>query len=188
MAESQLSKKANTGSPPKGEPVYLAVGLLRRPHGVRGEIMLEIQTDYPERLSPGANLYVGKEYTPLTIATNRKHNKGLLLSFEGISDRDEIARYRKKHLYVLFSDWPPLPEGEYYDFQLIGLEVTEKETGKNLGELKEIIQTGANDVYLVRSESGREILLPDIPEVILEIDLAQSQMKVFLIPGLVDEG
>lgn len=188
MAELHLSKKANTGSPSNGEPVYLAVGLLRRPHGVRGEIMLEIQTDYPERLSPGTILYVGKEYSPITIATNRKHNKGLLLSFEGINDRDEIAPYRNKHLHVIFSDWPPLPEGEFYDFQLTGLEVIEKESKKILGELKEIIQTGANDVYLVRSESGREILLPDIPEVILEIDLAQRQMSVYLLPGLVDKG
>jgi 16S rRNA processing protein RimM len=84
MVDSQRSKKANTGSPSIGEPVYLAVGLLRRPHGVRGEIMLEIQTDYPERLSPGAKFYVGKEYTPITIATERRHNKGLLLSFEGM--------------------------------------------------------------------------------------------------------
>lgn len=188
MAELQLSKKANTGSPPNGEPVYLAVGLLRRPHGVHGEIMLEIQTDYPERLSPGTTYFAGKEYIPLKIATNRKHNKGLLLSFENINDRDKISRLRNNRLYVLLSDWPPLPEGEYYDYQLIGLEIIEKETGKMLGELKEIIQTGANDVYVVRSESGREILLPDIPDVILDIDLAQRQMSVYLIPGLVDEG
>jgi len=187
MAASRLSKNANTGSPADGEPVYLAVGFLRRPHGVRGEIMLEIQTDYPERLKPGEIFYIGDERMPVTIATQRQHNKGLLLSFEGINDRDEIGRYRNNSLFVKLADWPPLPEGEYYDFQLIGLEVVVEETGEVLGKLMEIIETGANDVYLVKSESGRETLLPAIPDVVLGIDLAQCQMSVYLLPGLIDE-
>ncbi len=187
MAASRLSKNANTGSPAEGEPVYLAVGLLRRPHGVRGEIMLEIQTDFPERLKPGETFYIGSERMPLAIATRRQHNKGLLLSFEGINDRDEIGRYRNKSLYVNLADWPPLPEGEYYDYQLIGLDVVVEETGEVLGRLMEIIETGANDVYLVKSESGREVLLPAIPDVVLNIDLAQCQMSVYLLPGLIEE-
>lgn len=187
MATSRLSKNANTGSPAEGEPVYLAVGFLRRPHGVRGEIMLEIQTDYPERLKPGEIFYIGDERLPVTIESQRQHNKGLLLSFEGIHDRDEVGRYRNKSLLVNLADWSPLPEGEYYDYQLIGMKVVVEETGEVLGNLIEIIATGANDVYLVKSESGREILLPVIPEVILDIDLAQCQMSIYLLPGLVDE-
>lgn len=187
MAASRLSKNANTGSPAEGEPVYLAVGLLRRPHGVRGEIMLEIQTDFPERLEVGETFYIGDDYLPVTISTRREHNKGLLLSFKGIQDRDEIGRFRNQRLYVRLSDWPPLPEGEYYDHELIGLTVIEEATGKTLGELKEIITTGANDVYVVESESGSEILLPAIPDVILDVDLAGHQMSVYLLPGLVDD-
>ncbi|MBT3338625.1 MAG: 16S rRNA processing protein RimM [Anaerolineae bacterium] len=187
MTDSRLSKNANTGSPAEGEPVYLVVGLLRRPHGVRGEIMLEIKTDYPERIEAGEKFYLGDARLPVTIATRRPHNKGLLLSFEGIADRDAIGRHRNHSLYVLLSDWPPLPEGEYYDFELVGLKVVEEATGEVLGNLKEIIKTGANDVYLVKSESGREILLPAIPDVILDVDLAQCQMSVYLLPGLVDE-
>ncbi|OQX62542.1 MAG: 16S rRNA processing protein RimM [Anaerolinea sp. 4484_236] len=186
-AASRTMTNAETGSPSSGEPVYLAVGFLRRPHGVRGEIMLEVQTDFPERLKPGATFYAGKKRIPLTIATKRKHNKGLLLSFEGISDRDEIGRFRNHHLYVLESDWPSLPEGEYYDHQLIGLQVIVDETGERLGELKDIHKTGANDVYIVISESGREILLPAIPEVILDVDLDRRQMSVYLLPGLIDD-
>ncbi len=187
MTASRLSKNANTGSPTHGEPVYLVVGLLRRPHGVHGEIMLEVKTDFPERLKVGEKLYLGDARMPVAIASSRQHNKGLLLSFEGITDRDEIGHYRHHTLSVRVDDWPPLPEGQYYDFELIGLEVIEEATGEVLGELKEIIKTGANDVYLVKSESGREILLPAIPDVVLDIDLAQFQMSVYLLPGLVDE-
>lgn len=186
MTASQRKKNANTGSPSNGEPVYLAIGLLRRPHGVRGEIMFEIKTDFPERIKPGEEFYVGKEHTPLTVATKRSHNKGLLLSFEGINDRDAIGLLRNHSVYVDLNDWEPLPEGSYYDFELIGLQVIEKETEEVLGELKQIIKTGANDVYLVKSESGREILLPAIPEVILDIELADRQMSVFLLDGLLD--
>lgn len=186
MTASELSTNASTGSP-DGEPVYLAVGLMRRPHGVHGEIMVEVLTDYPERLKPGDTLYRGDERTPVTIATRRQHNKGILLSFEGINDRDEIGTYRNTYLYVDLNDWPPLPEGEYYDFELLGLEVIVKETGEVLGELTDILETGANDVYVVTAESGQEILLPAIPEVILDIDLDTAKMSVYLLPGLLED-
>jgi len=186
MSPSQHAKNTTAGSPSNGEPVYLAVGLLRRPHGVRGEIMLEIQTDHPEQFSAGAVFYVGEEYISLTIATKRQHNKGFLLSFEGLSDRDEIGRFRNHRVYAKIADLPLLPEGKFHNHQLIGLKVVEKETEEVLGELVEIIKTGANDVYLVKSESGREILLPAIPEVILDVELAEGIMSVFLLPGLVE--
>ena len=187
MTASQPAKNVYTGSPKsQGEPVYLAVGLLRRPHGVRGEIMLEIRLEHPEQFQPGSTYYVGENHIPLTIKTNRPHQKGILVSFEDILDRDEIGKLRNNHLFVAIADLPALPKGKYYDYQLIGLEIIEKESGKTLGILKEIIKTGANDVYLVKPESGKELLLPVIPEVILDIDLAQSQMSVFLLDGLVD--
>ena len=185
MTPSQHAKNTNTGSPTQGEPVYLAVGLLRRPHGVRGEIMLEIQTEHPDQFKTGAVFYIGEEHIAYTIASKRIHNKGFLLSFEGINDRDEISRLRNHYVYANIADLPPLADGKFYDYQLIGLEVIEEESGKTLGVLKEIIKTGANDVYLVRSESGTEILLPAIPDVILDIDLADRKMNVYLLPGLV---
>jgi 16S rRNA processing protein RimM len=186
MAASELSINAKTGSP-DGEPVYLVVGLLRRPHGVHGEIMVEIITNFPERLKAGEKFYVGDERVSVTVATSRKHNKGILLSFEGIGDRDAIGAYRNQYLYVDLNTWPPLPEGEFYDFELLGLEVIVEETGEVLGKLIDILETGANDVYVVESDSGQEYLLPAIPEVVLDIDLDTEQMKVYLLPGLLDD-
>ena len=186
MAGTEFSTNADAGSP-NGEPVYLVVGLLRRPHGVRGEIMTEIITDFPERLKAGETFYLGDERQPITIRSSRFHKKGILLSFEGIHDRDAIGTHRQKYLYVDLNDWPPLPEGEYYDYELMGLEVVVEESGEVLGTLVDILETGANDVYVVKSETGKELLLPAIPDVILDVNLDTEQMKVYLLPGLLGD-
>ena len=183
---AQHARNTHTGSSSNGEPVYLNVGFLRRPHGVRGEIMLEIQTEQPEIFISEAQFYLGEEYLPYIIASSRPHKKGILLSFEGIQDRDEIGKFRNTHVYAKISELPTLDKDNFYDHEIIGLEVIEDETGKSLGQIKEIIKTGANDVYVVTQESGNEILLPAIPEVVLEIDLESSQMSVFLLDGLIE--
>ncbi len=182
---AQHARNTHTGSSSNGEPVYLNVGFLRRPHGVRGEIMLEIQTEQPEIFTPEAQFYLSEEYLPYTIASSRPHKKGILLSFKGIQDRDKVGEFRNTHVYAKISELPDL-EDDFYDYELIGLEVIEDGTGKSLGKIKEIIKTGANDVYVVIQESGSEILLPSIPEVVLDIDLAEGQMSVFLLDGLLD--
>ena len=175
------------GSPAKGEPVYLAVGLLRRPHGLRGDLLLEVYTDFPERLRPGTKIYVGDDHQPLKITRRRPHNDGLLLGFEGISTPTEAGKYRATLAYVPAEDRPALPDGEYYHHQIIGLTVL-ADTGQELGVLTEIIETGANDVYVVKPAEGREILLPALKDVILDVDLAAKTMRVHLLPGLLDEG
>ncbi len=180
----QHTKNTHTGSSFNGEPVYLNIGFLRRPHGVRGEIMLEIQTEHPEIFIPEAQFYLGEKYIPCTIASSRPHRKGILLSFEGIQDRDKIGQFRNTHVYAKISELPNLEDG-FYDYELIGLEILEDATGKSFGKIKEIIKTGANDVYVVIQESGSEILLPAIPEVVLDIDLAEGIMSVFLLDGLI---
>jgi 16S rRNA processing protein RimM len=181
----QHARNTHTGSSSNGEPVYLNVGFLRRPHGVRGEIMLEIQTEQTEIFVPEYRVYIGEKYLPHTIASSRPHRQGILISFEGIRDRDEIGKFRNTHLYAKISDLPALPEDEFYDHEIIGLEIINDETEESLGVIKEIIKTGANDVYVVKQKSGREILLPVIPDVILEIDLESKKIYVALLEGLI---
>lgn len=183
---SGTGKKAGTpGSPTGGEPVYLAVGRLRRPHGLNGDLLMELYTDFPERLQPGTTLYLGEDYTPLTIARVRPHNDGLILGFKDVDTPEAAGRYRTLLVSVPAKDRPPLPQGEYYHHQLIGLRV-ETDEGKTLGLLAEIIVTGANDVYVVSDEAGRELLLPAIEQVILGINRDAGVIKVHLIPGLVE--
>jgi 16S rRNA processing protein RimM len=176
-------RNTSSGSP-EGEPVYLTVGFLRRPHGLRGEIVMDLHTDFPERLRPGKTLLVGEQHTPLKVEGVRGHQKGVLMKFNGVDTPEGAGQLRNQWVFVKASDVPPLPEGQLYQYELFGFEVRE-ENDNLLGELVEIIETGANDVYVVRNEAGKEILLPAIPPVILDIDPARRLIRVHLLEGLV---
>jgi len=174
------------GSPGEGEPVFLVIGKLRRPHGLQGEILMDVLTDFPERLEKGVIIYMGDQRRPLKICSRRWQNKAMLLAFDGFMDPETAGQLRNELLYVRADDRPPLPEGEYYHHQLLGLQVVD-ETGQGLGVLTKILDTGANDVYVVRPARGQEILLPAIEQVILDIDLERKQMKVHILPGLIPD-
>ena len=177
-----MAETKNTGSP-SGEPVYLTVGFLRRPHGLRGEIMMDLHTDFPERMKSGRKLFVGEEHQPMTLTSVRPHQSGLLVKFKGVETPEDAGLHRNQWVYVKKSDVPSLPDGQIYQHELIGFQVVD-ENDNPLGELAEIIETGANDVYIVRDDSGREILLPAIPSVILDLNPARRFMRVHLLEGL----
>ena len=176
--------KKEAGAPEGVPPAFLLVGILHRPHGVRGEMIMSVQTDFPERLKPGTVLYMGVEHQPVTIQSLRHHNRGHLVALEGYESREAVAPLRNYELFVRAADVPPLPEGEYYLHQIIGLKVV-SDDGQDLGMVAEWIETGANGVYVVRDEEGNEVLLPDIDEVVLKIDLDNQQMTVHLLEGLI---
>ena len=177
------AKQPGSGSP-AGEPVvYLVIGYLRRSHGVRGEIIMDLHTDFPERIRSGRKVLIGEKHQPLTIDTVRPHNEGLLVSFRGVDTSEDAGRLRNQWVYVKASEVPPLPEGSHYQYEMIGLDVVD-ESGTLLGKLVEILETGANDVYVVRDDSGKEILLPAIPPVILDLNMESRTLKVHLLEGL----
>jgi 16S rRNA processing protein RimM len=178
-----MSDKQQSSGSPTGEPVYLVIGFLRRPHGVSGEIIMDIHTDFPDRIKSGKKVLVGEKHQPLTLDTVRPHANGLLVSLRGVNTPEEAGKYRNQWVYVKASEVPPLPEGQHYKYELVGLDVVE-DNGTPLGKLVEILETGANDVYIVRDDSGKEILLPAIPAVILNLDMDQRVMKVHLLEGL----
>lgn len=175
--------KEISGSP-NGEPVYLTVGFLRRPHGIHGEIIMDLHTDFPDRLKRGKKLLVGEDHKPNTIESIRPHQAGVLIKFKGIDTSEDAGQFRNQWVYVKVSELPPLPEGQVYQYQLYGFKVVD-ENDVPLGEIVEIIETGANNVYVVKDESGSEILLPAIPSVILEMDTVNRLMRVHLLDGLV---
>jgi 16S rRNA processing protein RimM len=175
------------GSPSAGEPaLLLVVGKIRRPHGVAGEALVEIHTDFPERLAPKTLVFVGAAHQPLTIRKRRPHKDGLLLTFEDITTPEQVGLLRNQMLSIPAVDRPPLPEGEYYHHQILGLSVVD-ENGQELGKLAEILETGANDVYVVTRDDGTELLLPAISDVVLDVDLPRKTMRVHLLPGLIRE-
>ena len=185
MASKKNSNNKDAGSPTKGEPDYLIVGYLRRAHGVRGEMVMEVHTDFPERLKPETKVFVGKDYQPMMIVTARKHGEGLLIKLNGVDTPEDAARYRNQLVYVTAADRPPLPKGQFYVHELIGFDVVDEEG--LIGKLTEILQTGANDVYVVMRPDASEVLLPVIPSVILGIEADRRLIRVHLIPGLLDE-
>ena len=154
------------------------VGLIRSPHGLRGEVKVESLTDFPERFDPGATVWL--DGAPLKVERSRWQGRSLVLKLEGIDDRMGAERLRGKELRA-----PPLAElGEdtYYRDDLIGLKVVDA-LGEPLGALADIFPTGSNDVYVVRGPRG-ELLLPAIDDVIKEIDLAGRRIVVEVIEGL----
>jgi 16S rRNA processing protein RimM len=171
------------GSPESGEPLYLAVGRLLRPHGLAGELLMDVYTDFPERLKPGSQVFVGENHQPTIIHSRRGIKNGLLIGFESVSDSDEAGNLRNQTVYVRAEDIPPLPEGEYYHHQILGLRVITDE-GQELGTITGILDIGSTDIYVVRSESKKEILLPNIASVVKEIYLDKGEMHIHLMEGL----
>jgi 16S rRNA processing protein RimM len=175
-------KKAGPGK--ASGPAFLLIGKLCKTHGIHGEMDLQVYTDFPERLRHGKKLYLGEEKTPIILDTLRPKNKLMLVAFEGINSSEEARLLTNQEVYVKTTDVPPLPEGVFYHHELIGLRVYENEI--LLGELTEILETGANDVFVVKLAEGKEFLMPDIPEVILSVDLSEGKMSVSLPDGLRD--
>ena len=161
----------------------IAVGRINSTWGLRGHVKVTPLTSNRQRLQPGAVVFVrGEPRRILDVATPRGYP---CIVFEGYEDRTAADVLRGSLIEIAEDELPVLPEGEYYVHDLVGLAVADAD-GAPIGELAEVLRTGANDVYLVRREGARDLLIPAIPEVILEVDLAAGRMTVELLPGLIE--
>jgi 16S rRNA processing protein RimM len=172
-----------TGSSISGEPVFLVVGKLRRSHGVRGEILMDVLTDFPERLKPGVRVFIGEEHQPLIIRSCRSQMEALLLAFEGYGTPEEVGLLRNRLVFVRTDQLLGLGEGEYYHHELIGIHVVD-EQGAHLGEVTGILESAAHDIFIVQTADRGEALIPMTDEFVRKIDLRRSEMQVRLIPGI----
>jgi 16S rRNA processing protein RimM len=134
-------------------------------------------------MKSGRKLFVGEEYKPMTLTSVRPHQSGLLVKFKNVETPEDAGLYRNQWVFIKAKDAPPLPAGTIYQYELIGFKVVD-ENDILLGELVEILETGANDVYVVRDDSGKEILLPAIPSVILDVEVDSRTMRVHVLDGL----
>lgn len=175
FGRSNRAKLIKKGSPDSGEPTFIIVGKLGRPHGIAGEIVLQLQTHFPNRLVSGKEIFLGDTHLPYTIESSRGAGKELILKFPEITNREEVAKLTNLFVYVRLDTLPKLKEGEYYYHQLIGCSVFDQ-SDKLLGVLTEILETRANDVYLVKADDGAEVLLPAIPDVIIQVDIDQKKI------------
>jgi 16S rRNA processing protein RimM len=177
-----------TSSPASGGPAYLLIGEILRPHGVAGEVRMRVLTRYPERLPELETVYLGSKpdsgkNIQFALQSVRMHQGYALLKLRGVDDRTQADRLRELFVMVSIEDAVPLEEDEYYLYQLIGLAVQTIE-GEMLGTLTEVLETGANDVYIVDSPQYGEVLIPATDETIIQTDLESRIITVKLPEGL----
>ena len=183
---SRSGRGASTVEPGDAYNGWLIIGRVKGPHGVRGEVRVEILTDFPERFQTLKRLYLGDAHVPYDVERVRFTPKGALLKLAGIDFRDTAGSLARSYAALPEAEVPPLPDGSFHHYQIKGLEV-HTDDDRYLGSVADIITTGSNDVYIVRDEENGETLLPAIAEVVRSIDLESRRIIVHLIPGLVPD-
>ncbi|MBT2423107.1 ribosome maturation factor RimM [Streptomyces sp. ISL-22] len=169
--------------------MQLVVARIGRAHGIKGEVTVEVRTDEPElRLAPGAVLLTDPPSAgPLTIATGRVHSSRLLLRFEGVTDRTAAEALRNTLLIAeVDPDELPEEEDEYYDHQLIDLDVVTAD-GVEVGRITEISHLPSQDLFIVERPDGSEVMIPFVEEIVTEIDLEEQKAVITPPPGLIDD-
>lgn len=165
----------------------LRVGVISNTHGIRGEVKVFPTTDDASRFDSLKEVILdtGKEQLTLHISGVKYFKQFVILKFKEYNNINDIERYKGKDLYVSRENAVPLEEDEYYIADLIGCKVVTDE-GNDLGELIDVMQTGANDVYVVKTKDKGEVLLPYIDDCILAIDIENKEIKAHIMPGLLD--
>ena len=164
---------------------YLRVGVISSTHGLKGEVKVFPTTDDPERFRKLKKVYLdtGKDYMPLKVTGIKFFKNQVILKFQEFQDINEIEKYRGKDLLIDREQAVPLAENENFIVDLIDRDVYDEEE-KRLGTLTDVLPTGANDVYVVETDEGKEILLPAIPSCILDVDVEAAKMIVRIPEGL----
>lgn len=164
----------------------LQVGIISSTHGVRGEVKVFPTTDDVKRFKKLKEvlLYTGKEYQKMQIEGVKFFKQFVIIKFKDYDNIDDIMKYKGMGLYVTRENAVKLQKDEYFIADLIGMQV-ENEDGSFRGELKDVLETGANDVYIVKWQD-REVLIPAIKECVLSVNMEKNEMKVHLLDGLLD--
>jgi 16S rRNA processing protein RimM len=165
----------------------LQVGVITSTHGIRGEVKVFPTTDDAARFKKLKNVILddGRQKIDMEIASVKFFKNMVIVKFKGIDNINDVEKYRKARLLVTRENAVPLEENEYYIADLIGLSAVSDE-GENLGTVTDVMQTGANDVYVITTPDKKEILVPAIRDCILQVDLEKQEMRIHLLPGLRD--
>lgn len=176
---ARASEPLRDGEP---SPEYLIVGQIVAPFGIRGEVKVSLDTDFPELVLQAESLYIGTPPVCCQVEWARPHKRMVRLKLVGCDGRDAAEARRGQLVQILRDDAPTLGEDEYYYHELIDLDVWTDE-GEWLGRVAEVWPTGSNEVLVVRGSEG-EILLPAIEPVILKVDLEAQRILIHLLEGL----
>ncbi|MDO4155815.1 MAG: ribosome maturation factor RimM [Oscillospiraceae bacterium] len=164
---------------------YLEIGKIVTVHGLRGDVKVQPWCDSPEFLCAFPVLYLGKEKKEVEVLDARVQKNMAILRLDGYETVEQAEMLRNQMLYLHRED-VELEDDTYFIQDLIGLDVLDADSGVSYGTLKDVLQTGANDVYVVQPENGKEVLIPAIPDVIVETNLEIGCMKIRPLEGLLD--
>jgi len=162
------------------QPEFITIGQILAPWGIKGKLKVKVVTDFPQRFTPLSKIYINRQ--PMTIDSTEWHKGQAIIKLNTIDDIEDAQQLRGQPVEIHYSQLQPLPEGQYYHFQLIGLEVWTTQ-GELLGNITEILTTESNDNYVVSGAEG-EILVPAIEDVVKSIDLNQGRIVIEAIEGL----
>ena len=162
---------------------FLETGKITGTHGLKGEVRVQPWADSPEFLTEFDELYLDNGARKIVITSSRVHKGMLIMKIKGVDSIEDADRLRNRILYMNRDD-VELEDGAYFIQDLIGLDVLDDDTGERLGTLADVSETGANDVYHVRTSDGREVLIPVIPDVVREISLEDGCVRIFRMKGL----
>ena len=165
------------------EPEFITIGSILSPFGNQGQLKVLVLTDLPERFSPASEIYI--ERLLMTISSTVWHKGKAIIKLKSINNYTEADKLRGKIIELPSSQVNPLPQGQYYHFQLIGLEV-KTDQGEHLGFITDILNTGSNDVYIVKG-NRRDILIPAVCDVIKSVDLENGCLVIEAIDGLITD-
>lgn len=184
--QKQISPKQPSSGIQRPELRYLAIGRIVKAHGVRGEVSVTVLTDFPERFASSEWVFIGDEFEAdaYRLVSHRWHMQNALLTLAGVTDRLAAEKLQGKLVQVPIEAAMPLSDGDFYRFELVGLDVYTVD-GNHLGIVDDVLETGANDVLVVKTPTDTEILLPSIPDVIKEIDWDANRITVELLAGLI---
>ena len=169
-----------------GSEPTVAVGVITRAHGVHGEVAVLVISEVEGRFDDDATVWL-EDGRALTVGSSRKHGDRLLVRFREIHDRSQAEALSKSVLFVPESMSPELPEGSWWDHQLVGCRVA-TDTGRELGELTDVIHTAANDVWSVVDAAGSETLIPVLNDVLVDVDVGEKRIVVREGEGLTVPG
>jgi len=164
------------------------VGKIVNTHGIHGEVKVEEITDNKERFSPGELVFIETDHydlKPLTIVHTRPHKNHQLITFEEVTTLSEAEALKGKYIKVKEEQLPSLKQGEYYIYQILNCEVYTMDN-EFVGNVTNILKTGANDVWVITSEEGQEYLIPFIKDVVKEINVEEGKIKIEVMEGLLD--
>jgi len=166
----------------------LKIGKIVNTHGIKGEVKVKRITDFAERFAVGNNVYDKKgqnEFDPLIISHHRLHKNMDLLQFESYDNINDVEHMKGSVLYIKKDQLTELNEGEYYYYEIIGC-IVETAEGELVGEIDHILAPGANDVWVVKSPQGKEILIPYIDDIVKSVDVSAKKVIIDPMEGLLD--